>query len=160
MSTLLTNLDLSTAIPEATSRLNDKHNEFLVEKILSRIGSETLVGLIGYSYKPDTSVYEESTGYKLADILVANGKSVNVWEPLMANREFESGESIIFVENLRSLSTCGALVITRLLSQEEIEAVLQEIESGLVLDPWRQISRIQLNTLKPSVVYLPIGREL
>ena len=159
MSTLLSNLDLSTAIPEATSSLNDKHNEFLVEKVLSRIGSEEQVGLIGYSYKPDTSVYEESTGYKLADILVANGKSVNVWEPLMADGGFESGKSIIFVENLRGLSTCGALVITRVLSQEEIEAVLQEIESGLLLDPWRQVSRIQLNTLKPSVTYLPIGRE-
>jgi len=130
-----------------------------MEKVLSRIGSEEQVGLIGYSYKPDTSVFEESTGYKLADILVAHGKSVNVWEPLMADRGFESDKSVIFVENLRGLSTCGALVITRVLSQEEIEAVLQEIESGLLLDPWRQISKIQLRTLKPNVTYLPIGRE-
>ena len=77
----------------------------------------------------------------------------------MADGGFEGGKSIIFVENLRGLSTCGALVITRVLSQEEIEAILQEIESGLLLDPWRQVSRIQLNTLKPNVAYLPIGRE-
>lgn len=158
MSTLLSKLELSPAIPEATSSVNQKHNEFLVKKVLSRIGSEERVGLIGYSYKPDTIVNEESTGLKLAHILAGDGKKVSVWEPLIQDIGFMNHESIFFVESLRDLSTCGALIITRELTQAEISEVIKHVNSGLVLDPWRQVSDTQQDALNPKVVYIPIGR--
>lgn len=158
MSTLLSKLELSSAIPEATSSVNQEHNEFLVEKLLSQIGSEGHVGLIGYSYKPDTSVYEESTGLKLVEILINHGKSVSVWEPFIKSRDFINSNAVFFFESLSDLSNCGALIITRELTQAEISELIKQIESGLVLDPWRQISDTLQKAFKPGVVYVPLGR--
>jgi UDPglucose 6-dehydrogenase len=158
MSTLLSKLELSSAIPEATSSVNQEHNEFLVEKLLSQIGSEGNVGLIGYSYKPDTSVYEESTGLKLVEILINHGKSVSVWEPFIKSKDFTKSKAVFFFERLDDLSDCGALIITRELTQAEISEVIKQIKSGLVLDPWRQISDTRQKAFKPGVVYVPLGR--
>jgi UDPglucose 6-dehydrogenase len=158
MSTLLSKLELSSAIPEATSSVNQEHNEFLVEKLLSQIGSEGNVGLIGYSYKPDTSVYEESTGLKLVEILINHGKRVSVWEPFIKSKDFTKSKAVFFFERLNDLSDCGALIITRELTQAEISEVIKQIKSGLVLDPWRQISDTRQKAFKPGVVYVPLGR--
>lgn len=159
MSTLLSNLDLSTAIPEATSSLNDKHNEFLVEKVLSRIGSAELVGLIGYSYKPDTNVYEESTGYKLADILKGKGREVLVWEPLFQGTTSHLQPELSFVQELKDLSRCSVLILTRELTSLEIDTFVATVKSKLILDPWRQLSERQVSMLDSETQYVPIGRD-
>ncbi len=160
MSNLLSNLDLSSAIPEATSTLNDKHNEFLVEKVLSHIGSEALVGLIGYSYKPDTSVYEESTGHKLANILKGKGREVLVWEPLFQDTTLHLQPELSLVQEFSELSRCSVLILTRELTSLEIDAFLNTVKSKLILDPWRQLSEHQISVLNYDTRYIPIGRDL
>jgi UDPglucose 6-dehydrogenase len=160
MSTLLTNLNLSSAIPEATSLVNEKHNDFLVEKILQHIDLAQEVGLIGFSYKPDTSVHEESTAVKLVDILTAKDKGVVVWEPVIDEFRATIFPQVVFVENIQTLSKCKVSVITRVLTEMEIYTVVENLGSNLLLDPWRQLSKQHLESLSPGTLYLPIGKNL
>ena len=159
MSTLLSRLDLSTAIPESTSLLNDKHNEFLVDKVLVHVEDAMEVGLVGFSYKPDTSVYEESTGIKLADILHRKGKKILVWEPLFKVEDANHQLELIFVPHLKNLSGCTVLILTRELTALELDTFVNTIQSKIVLDPWRQLSDYQISSLKHGTQYIPIGRD-
>lgn len=159
MSTLLTKLDLSSAIPEATSFLNQKHNDFLVAKVLQYVGPEKEVGLIGFSYKPDTSVHEESTAVNLLDILSSQGKSAFVWEPVIDETRTSMFADVTFVKDLERLSNCKVSVITRQLTQTEIDAVVQDLRSTSLLDPWRQLTSEQQKSLSLDVMYLPIGKS-
>ncbi len=159
MSTLLSKLDLSTAIPESTSLVNHKHNEFLVDKVLVHVEDAMEVGLIGFSYKPDTSVYEESTGIKLADILQGKGKKILVWEPLFKVEDSHFQLELNFVPHLKNLSGCSVLILTRELTALELDTFVSTIQSKIVLDPWRQLSDHQIGTLKNGTQYIPIGRD-
>ncbi len=159
MSTLLSKLDLSTAIPESTSLVNHKHNEFLVDKVLVHVEDAMEVGLIGFSYKPDTSVYEESTGIKLADILQGKGKKILVWEPLFKVEDSHFQLELNFVPHLKNLSGCSVLILTRELTALELDIFVSTIQSKIVLDPWRQLSDHQIGTLKNGTQYIPIGRD-
>ena len=159
MSTLLSRLDLSTSIPESTSLVNHKHNEFLVDKVLVHVEDAMEVGLIGFSYKPDTSVYEESTGIKLADILQGKGKKILVWEPLFKVEDSHFQLELNFVPHLKNLSGCSVLILTRELTALELDIFVSTIQSKIVLDPWRQLSDHQIGTLKNGTQYIPIGRD-
>jgi len=159
MSTLLSSLDLSTAIPESTSHVNHKHNEFLVDKVLVHVEDAMEVGLIGFSYKPDTSVYEESTGIKLADILHGKGKKIFVWEPLFKVEDSHLQLELNFVPHLKNLSGCSVLILTRELTTLELDTFVSTIQSRIVLDPWRQLSDHQIGSLKNGTQYIPIGRD-
>lgn len=159
MSTLLSQLDLSSAIPDATSFLNQKHNDFLVEKVHQYVGLENEVGLIGFSYKPDTSVHEESTAVKLVDTFSSESKSIFVWEPIIDETRAAMFADVTFVKDLGSLSKCKVSVITRELTQSEIDTLTQNLRSTSLLDPWRQLSEQQLKSLSTDVLYLPIGKN-
>jgi UDPglucose 6-dehydrogenase len=159
MSRLLAKLDLNSAIPEATSSANEKHNDFLVEKVLKYVNLEKEVGLIGFSYKPDTSVHEESTAVKLVEIFTSKSKNVYVWEPVIDETRVTTFPHVIFVKNLKNLSECKVSVITRELTQIEIHTLVENLSSTLLLDPWRQLSSQQLNSLGSDILYLPIGKD-
>jgi hypothetical protein len=83
---------------------------------------------------------------------------VSVWEPFIKSKDFTKSKAVFFFERLDDLSDCGALIITRELTQAEISEVIKQIKSGLVLDPWRQISDTRQKAFKPGVVYVPLGR--
>ncbi len=159
MSTLLSQLELSSVIPDATSFLNQKHNDFLVEKVLQNVGLENEVGLIGFSYKPDTSVHEESTAVKLVHTLSSKSKSIFVWEPVLDETRAAMFPDVTFVKDLESLTKCKVSVITRELTQIEIDTLVQNLSSTSLLDPWRQLSEQQLKSLSTDVLYLPIGKN-
>lgn len=160
MATLMSQIDLNPAIPEATSVINRIQNEFLVEKVINQTATEGIVGLIGFSYKPDTNVYEESTGLNLAKMLGNQGKHVMIWEPLIRLSGLEVGDGLNFVTDLGDLSECSTLILTREFDQFELASFIPYFGARLVLDPWRQLSPIQIESLQFVEKYVPVGRSL
>ncbi len=160
MSALMSQLELNPAIPEATSTVNQIQNEFLVDKILEHIGTENKASLIGFSYKPDTTVYEESTGFKLAKTLIGMGKDVLIWEPLIDASRLEDEPELVFTNNLMELANYSVLILTREFTSFELELLVKHLDSHLILDPWRQLTKDQIRALRAGITYIPLGRSI
>lgn len=159
LSTLLSKLDLNPALPDATSRINREQNEFLLNKVLFHLGSQNRVGFIGFSYKPDTGVYEESTGLRLGQALVRIGKTVHIWEPLVDTKQLNSVGHFSFVDDLEGLSECETIIITREITQDEAQLISHILCSGLVIDPWGHKFFEDSESFRPGVRYVPLGRS-
>lgn len=68
-------------LAEATDRLNRRQAPRLAELMLSLLPEGSTAGILGLSYKPDTSVIEESQGVMLARALLEHGVSVIAYDP-------------------------------------------------------------------------------
>ena len=69
-------------IAEATDSLNRYQKQRLFSLVRRQIPSGGTVGILGVSYKPDTGVIEESQGVALAQLCLAEGFRVVVYDPM------------------------------------------------------------------------------
>jgi UDPglucose 6-dehydrogenase len=69
-------------MPRMVDRCNEEHGRFVLSRVLEAAAPGSRVGLIGLAYKPGTPVIERSFAIDLAGWLVAEGRTVTVWDPL------------------------------------------------------------------------------
>ena len=81
-ATLAHRIGARADLAEATDQINRYQVERIAASVKRHAHGNAVVGILGLSYKPDTSVIEESQGVALATSLTDSGYSVVVYDPL------------------------------------------------------------------------------
>lgn len=146
-------------LAEATDALNRRQAPRIAEMILARLPKDGTAGVAGLSYKPDTSVVEESQGLALARYLLAKGAAVVVYDPLaMENAQHMLQGNVTFA---RSLADCAARadVLALATAWPEFKNLSpsdlnQSNGRPTVIDCWRILAR---EKFEPVAHYLTLG---
>jgi UDPglucose 6-dehydrogenase len=157
LAALMLSLDLDPALPEATSKINGIQNEFLIEKLVQSIDKSLSVSLLGFSYKPNTAITEESTGLRIAQNLMSRGINVYIWEPLIGSNSSQVPKGFTFINSIDQLD-CRVSILTREFNSIELEEILDANKIQLLIDPWRQLSPEQAKRFSQRATYIPVGR--
>jgi UDPglucose 6-dehydrogenase len=81
-ATLTRDLGAEPLLAEATDAVNVAQTDRLARIVQSQLTDGGAVGILGLSYKPDTSVIEESAGVALGRILMQVGYNVHIYDPV------------------------------------------------------------------------------
>ena len=80
-SVMARDLGVKPLIAEATDQMNAQQNANLVAMAARNCPDMGTIGVLGLSYKPNTSVVEKSAGVAVANGLIEKGFVVNVFDP-------------------------------------------------------------------------------
>ena len=147
-------------LAEATDTLNSYQVERVLGAVQARAGDRATVGVLGLSYKPHTSVVEQSQGLELVGRLIDHGYRVIAYDPkalataqAVLQRPFESAASA--EECVRSAS--AVVVMTPWAEFRSIPAAAFVRSPRLaVIDCWRLLSREDVGPVA-DLVYLGQG---
>lgn len=140
-------------------------NQYQIKRLLAMIasyGTSYKIGILGLSYKPDTSVVEESTGIHLANALMEKGYSVSVFDPMAlheAKKQLHPG--VLMNESvLDCVSASDILVITtpwpEFREQLKPECVMRNSHPRIIIDCWRLLAKTEYAD-KVTLHYLGYG---
>ena len=123
-------------IAEATDRINRYQIDRILSAIHSRLHPGRTVGILGFAYKPDTVVIEESQGVALAERLLDEGYAVVGYDP-------------------KALDAAANRLGDRLRRAASAEACVQAADLVAVMTPWPQFRALSL-----SAFVRPVGRVI
>jgi UDPglucose 6-dehydrogenase len=117
------------ALSEATDAINIAQSDRLARVVKSRLRGGNAIGVLGLSYKPDTSVVDESPGLALAGLLARDGYGVSVYDPVAVPAA------------LRKLpdEVHGCTSIAELFQRSDVVAITT---------PWREFADLPLKSLE------------
>ncbi len=132
----------------ATDSINEEQHDRLFKKVMSY--DKKSISILGLSFKPNTSVIQESPSMKLAEHLVIAGKEVNLYDSLCIE-EVESVFSKFPYDRMRdepvinyynSMKACfrqGEVVVVALPYDEfkTIDDSWKSHDDQIILDCWR-----------------------
>ncbi|MEO7818671.1 MAG: UDP binding domain-containing protein, partial [Actinomycetota bacterium] len=112
--TLAHSLGAGALIAEATDQTNSEEPRLLAKQVMKHLPQGGIVGILGFSYKPNTDVVEKSLGLLLAQRLAADGVKVVGHDPVgMDNARRALGGSVQFLDSVSEcLEIADVLVIT------------------------------------------------
>lgn len=119
-------------IARATDAINKYQIDRLVQAISSRVSDGARVAILGMSYKPDTSVVEQSQGLLLAKRLHDDGYVVTIHDPV-------AGE------------VASGILGSGVVRADSIEDALQNVDIAIIVTPWPEYARLSKANL-PRVV--------
>ncbi len=154
-------LSLNIKLPYIVHQFNQDQIKSLIEIIFKYADRETIVGILGLSYKPNTNVIDESQGVKLAEKLADKGFKVIAYDPVvMDNAKLFLGNKIKFAcSMLDCLKQSDIIVITTPLPEFKnikISALQRQGNPRVVIDCWR-ILKYQG---EENVKYIALGRYI
>lgn len=79
--------NLNPSLALATDEINDRQPSQIFNQIIDKHPNAKRIGIAGISYKPDTSVTEESQTLKLASLVKSKGYEVALYDSLFADNE-------------------------------------------------------------------------
>jgi UDPglucose 6-dehydrogenase len=151
---------VKTYMAKATDTANKYHIDDLIHLVLANASQNTIVAVLGLSYKPDTPVIEESASIKLIKKLLEKQLNVIVYDPLAVdNARMVFGQRIEYANTVKECLDKASLCIIAG-QHDEFKAITgKEIgdKKITVIDCWRIL--IDRN-LGKSVRYLPYGRSI
>jgi UDPglucose 6-dehydrogenase len=110
---------------KATQEINDFQNENLLEKLLKY--KDKKIGVLGLSFKPNTTVTEKSPGLFLKDSLSNLGYDVLVYDKLIETEYFGNFE--------RFVDESEVIVITH--NDKDFEKVKNfNLNGKIIINPW------------------------
>jgi len=121
-------------IAEATDQINHYQTDRLLAAISGRLKAHGTVGILGFAYKANTGVVEESQGVALAQCLVKKGYQVIGYDP-------------------KALDAAASKIGTDFCRAGSAEECIQASDLVVVMTPWAEFAR-----LSHSVFVRPIGR--
>lgn len=100
------NIGLDAIHIKATQKINERQNEILFEKVKQY--KDKSIGIIGLSFKPNTTVDVESPGRILSDTLIKNNFTVLSYDPLLENKYsleemVDNSEVVVITHNDKKL---------------------------------------------------------
>ncbi len=128
LSLFLETIGISSNMSRCVDHFNDEHGKYILRKILEVSPIDSKIGVLGLAYKSGTSFIERSYGIDLVRWLLAEKRSVIVWDPLAldeakvilddqvkyaytGNECVEEASTIIIVNDLKEISeinwSCG-----------------------------------------------------
>jgi UDPglucose 6-dehydrogenase len=131
-----------STLPRTVHASNDDHGRFVLRKVLELAPRGSTIGLLGLAYKPDTPMIEESYAVKLAQWLVADGRLVVGWDPLVnADTAPELAAYLRFTATPEDCLSEASLVVlvNTLACYEAVD--WSRAADATVLDCWRCLSR-------------------
>ncbi|MBI3236570.1 MAG: UDP-glucose/GDP-mannose dehydrogenase family protein [Chlamydiales bacterium] len=150
-------------IAEATQSINAYQFERLYAQIAQRAKTPR-VAILGLSYKPHTSVVEESQGIRIANQLIKAGYEVMVYDPqaLQEAQKYLDAEISLAESCQRCVEWADTLVIMTAWP-EFIDAIGKGLSDSLpfsktVIDCWRILDK-DLCTQLCELVYLGYGKS-
>jgi UDPglucose 6-dehydrogenase len=157
---LARSLGARAELAEATDSINQYQVERVVGAVLGRLRDGSTVGILGLSYKPDTTVVEQSQGVAVAARLLEEGHAVVAYDPkalptarAAVQRPFTAASS---AEDCVRRSS----VIVVMTPWPEFRAIPVDAFAGTprkaVIDCWRLLSREELAPFA-DLVHLGFG---
>jgi UDPglucose 6-dehydrogenase len=145
---------------KATDKANKYHIDDLIDLVLANTSQNTVVSVLGLSYKPDTPVIEESASIKLIEKLLEKQMDVIVYDPLAVdNVRMVFGQKIKYANTVKEcLDEAPLCIITG--QHDEFKAITEkDIGSNkiTVIDCWRLLIDRDLGK---NVRYIPYGRSI
>jgi UDPglucose 6-dehydrogenase len=152
-------LGVEATLAEATDQANRRQVSRLGDLILAMLPEGGVAGILGLSYKPLTSVVEESQGLLVAQYLLDKGLRVVVYDPTAMDnaRRYLSGK-VIFASSIEQcVSQAQVLAITT--PWEEFKSLRPEqlnrsMGRPTVVDCWRILPR---ERFEPVADYVTLG---
>jgi UDPglucose 6-dehydrogenase len=118
-------------IAEATDRLNRHQTGRLAAAATRLLDGRSRIGVLGLSYKPDTSVIEESPGVALAARLSEERLEVYVHDPM-------------------ALAGAMAVLRDKVVPLSSAEECIQVVDALVITTPWPQFRQIPASTFARS----------
>jgi UDPglucose 6-dehydrogenase len=151
---------------EATDKVNALQDDHLLQKVV-RAHQDVPglpVGILGLSFKPDTSVITESASVKLARALVQRKIPVVVFDPLCLPHVWNVlSDCIQYAESAADcISRSGVCVIANPeRTYKEALELFQPSEPRIVVDCWRVLDQSKLHAnLYHQALGLPTTRQI
>jgi UDPglucose 6-dehydrogenase len=153
-------LGAQATIAEATQKVNQMQAPRLAALAHSLLPEGGAVGVLGLSYKPSTSVVEESQGLMVAQHLLRQGTPVLVYDPLgMENARRHLDGAVRFCSSMRECAGGSHVLIIATPWQEFQTLQPGELNSSLgvpsVVDCWRILQR---TAFEARTNYVTLGR--
>ena len=94
------NIDFS--ILDAVNSSNEKRPQMIVKKILDtkKFDSNSIIALLGLSFKPNTDDIRDSTSLKIAAILQKNNIKVNCYDPIAMDNALKHNKTLNFFDSV------------------------------------------------------------
>ena len=106
------NLGVSADLAQGTVSINDRQPIHMAERIYRHFKQYRNIGILGYTYKINSSVTEESQRILLANILAQKGLNISVYDPLVHSpTEFSNGIKVC--STISELSNCDLIVTSK-----------------------------------------------
>jgi UDPglucose 6-dehydrogenase len=146
------------------SRATDEFNRIQVKRLSKLVLTHAnainanAIAVLGLSYKPDTSVIEESPGVKLADELIKKGFEVVVYDPLaIDNARTYFGDSVLYVSSVKDCFSYAPLCVitTRHEVFKSIDDSYITHDPTIVIDCWRILNSSKFSN---RVKYVRLGK--
>jgi UDPglucose 6-dehydrogenase len=114
-------------IAEATDQINHYQVDRILGAIRSRLNPGSTVGILGFAYKPDTVVIEESQGVALAERLLNQGYVVVGYDP-------------------KALEAAATKLGNRLQRASSAERCVTAADLVVVMTPWPEFGALSAST--------------
>jgi UDPglucose 6-dehydrogenase len=144
-------------LAEATDVVNQQHIESTTRRIMQYVDGKRDVAVLGLSYKPNTSVIEESPAKRMVERLIERGMTVTVYDPLaMDNARAVFGDSVRYASSVADC-VAEARVVLVPTPWPEFKEIEQLAHNPMVLvDCWRFLDSQALK--QKGVKYVTLGR--
>ena len=159
-ASLARSLGARAELAEATDSINQYQVERVMGAVLARLRDGGTVGILGLSYKPDTSVVEQSQGVALAARLLQEGYRVIAYDPkALATAQAAIGGPLAGAASAEDCVRQSAVVVV-MTPWPEFRAIPLEAfsrpERLVVIDCWRLLAREEVGTVA-DLVHLGFG---
>jgi UDPglucose 6-dehydrogenase len=158
-SALARSLGARAELAEATDTVNQYQVERVLGAVESQLRTPAPVGILGLSYKPDTSVIEQSQGVALAARLLEDGYPVIAFDPKALRNAQTVARSLVAADSAADCVRRAALVVV-MTPWPEFRSIpldtFTRTPQMTVIDCWRLFSREEVGTVA-NLVYLGQG---
>ncbi len=149
----------AATLAEATDAANRQEARRLTGLVKSKLPAHGVVGILGLAYKPNTDVVEESQGLLLAQLLLAEGISVRVYDPAgMENAKKILDRSVVFAGSVEECLQAADVVVIATPWEEfkllPLRSLSRQSARRVLVDCWRLLDP---DTYGPVVEYVPLG---
>lgn len=146
-------------LAEATDAANRQEARRLTELVKSKLPPDGVVGILGLVYKPNTDVVEESQGLLLAQLLLAEGIPVRVYDPAgMENAQKILDRSVVFAGSAEECLQAADVVVIATPWEEfkrlPLGSLSRQSARRVLVDCWRLLDG---DTYSSVVEYVPLG---
>ena len=140
-ATLASALGANADIARATDTINRYQIERLANAVKTRVSEGARVAILGLSYKPDTSVVEESQGVLLASRLYNDGFAVIIHDPMAAG-------------------AAQRILASSVVYADSAEDALRDADIGVLVTPWPEYAKLANVALPKQVPVIDCWRML
>lgn len=154
-------LGVRTLLAEVTDQMNREQMDTLAKLVLANLRSGGSAGILGLSYKPNTSVCEASAGVNLAQRLLEAGVSVIAYDPAALDEARKIlGQNVVYASSAADCARrADVLVVTVAWSEFATlgpDDLRRPDHRPIVIDCWRLLKSRALEAVA-NIVVLGMG---